>query len=904
MGRYLTSDFNAIPREQWAFGQVLEWHLVRGTRPGGALDRAGRRWSRAEFAGRTGLGARTIGNWLTNQHLPPETETIERVLFGNDACYSDWRLELRHAHARSWAAKDGKSGETSRSRGGKGRKTAGRPAATGDNAVQPAQDEHTETHPRQISALPASNIPIRVPTHFTGREDELRSIEVAFARQPARTAILALLGLRGIGKTTLAAAYAERHRRDFQVTWWIRAHSEPLMRADIVALGARLGWVRPEEREDWALSAVMERLVYDSDPFLLIYDNAIDADSLRSYLPRGGRARVLATSNFHAFRGLAEPIEVGLWSGETGAGYLLNRTGRHHERGSAEALSKALDGLPLAHEQAACYCDRLGVSLPEYLRRLELSPKPLLDDQVHAPADYNNRMTVARSFTMGIEEAAKIHPGAEPLIVCASLMALEPVPLFLFAEAREDFDAPFVPCLAEGWLEEAVAALRSFALLKQETTVDERNPSISTETIRLHRLVREIAAARRDAAMQDAIRRRIVTALAKLYPRDVFDDPATWPRARRLDEHARRLLASDARQLDGIEGPVSQLLNLMASYRQAALADYASARELYSRALSLREKAFGANHDLTATSLQHLGRLVWDQGDLAAALELFERALAIRENVLGPDHPATATSLNLVGGVLQAQAKFASARPLMERALAIREKVLGPDHPRTATSVINMARVLRDQGEFAEANPFAKRGLAIRETVVGAQHPRTAAALNVLGVILQGEGHLSEPEPLFMRALDICETVLGPEHPYTATTLTNLALLRQAQGDLATARALVERALDIRERVLGPEHPSTAMSLNDLGNLLREQRDLEAARLLFDRALAISEKQLGPGHPATAASLEGLGRLHGHDGDGARAKRLFQRALRIRENSLGPRHPATIAVRKQLGGSA
>jgi hypothetical protein len=54
------------------------------------------------FSAAVGLGDRTVRYWLKDEHLPPETETIERVLFGNDASYAEWRLELRHAHTRSW----------------------------------------------------------------------------------------------------------------------------------------------------------------------------------------------------------------------------------------------------------------------------------------------------------------------------------------------------------------------------------------------------------------------------------------------------------------------------------------------------------------------------------------------------------------------------------------------------------------------------------------------------------------------------------------------------------------------------------------------------------------------------------------------------------------------------------
>jgi cytochrome P450 len=75
------------------------------------------------------------------------------------------------------------------------------------------------------------------------------------------------------------------------------------MRADLVALGVRLGWVGTEDKEEPALAAVMERLRHEGEGILLIFDNTIDAGELRPYLPHGGAARVLVTSNAHVWRG-------------------------------------------------------------------------------------------------------------------------------------------------------------------------------------------------------------------------------------------------------------------------------------------------------------------------------------------------------------------------------------------------------------------------------------------------------------------------------------------------------------------------------------------------------------------------------------------------------------------------
>jgi hypothetical protein len=152
-----------------------------------------------------------------------------------------------------------------------------------------------------------SNIPIVVPRHFLGRDEALQAIDAALKSGEGRVAITALHGLRGVGKTTLAAAYAQRRRADYRATWWIRAQTESAMRADLVALGVRLGWVAADEKEEPAFAAVRERLRAEGEGLLLIYDNAIGAGSLRFHLPPGGAARVLVTSNDPNWRKVDPP---------------------------------------------------------------------------------------------------------------------------------------------------------------------------------------------------------------------------------------------------------------------------------------------------------------------------------------------------------------------------------------------------------------------------------------------------------------------------------------------------------------------------------------------------------------------------------------------------------------------
>ena len=233
----------------------------------------------------------------------------------------------------------------------------------------------------------------------------------------------------------------------------------------------------------------------EGDGLLLIFDNAIGAASLKPYLPPGGAARVLMTSNAHAWRGAAAPVEIRVWPRRIGADYLIARTGRDSERAEAEALSDALGGLPLAHEQAAAYCERLTVSLADYRRRFEAAPVRLLDSPDDAPAEYHERLTVAKRVRPRHRRSRQA-PSRRRAAHCPRRAA----------RARADTARSVLGGTEQVRRADGVATRRTTdstrrslrcALLRlsiARRSHDERDPAITTETIRLHLLVRAVAA--------------------------------------------------------------------------------------------------------------------------------------------------------------------------------------------------------------------------------------------------------------------------------------------------------------------------------------------------------------------------------------------------------------------------
>jgi tetratricopeptide (TPR) repeat protein len=808
------------------------------------------------------------------------------------------------------------------------------------------EKEKKEPPPPPPPERAISNIPIGLPAFFLGREAAMEAIEKGLNQSAGRVAITALYGLRGVGKTVLAAYYADQHAKDYRATWWLRAQTEATLRADLVGLGVRLQWVAADAKEEAAVEAVLQRLAQAGERILLIYDNAESVDLLRPFLPRGGAAKVIVTSNAPNWRAVAAAVEIRVWPKEIGADFLIARTECTKERAAAEALSVALGGLPLAHEQAAAYCEALDVGFADYLKRFEAEPVAHLGDAEFTPQEHNDRQTVAKSFALAIEEAGKRHELAEPLIRHAALLAPEPIPLFFLeellartllplagegSERSEPDEGPLRPSdagkeaaydagpspdpTASGHplplrgrgdapnvaLEKAIAALRRFALVDLEEVADERDAAQKTKCLRLHRLVRFVAAARVEGEACTAARAKLIRAMRAVYPSGVYDDPNTWPRARRLDGLALALV-EDGLPPAGAEEAAISLLNRLGQYRVAALGAYRAALPLMQKALALAERHYPPEHDEIATQLSNLGVMLGNLGgaeNLTAARAHLTRALAIDEKALGPEHPSVAIHLNNLATVLEGlggEENLRQARAHLTRALAIDEKALGPEHPSVAHRLSNLATVLEGLGgeeNLRQARAHLTRALAIDEKALGPERPSVAIHLSNLATVLKALGgaqNLAAARAHLTRALAIQEKALGPEHPDVANRLNNLAgVLADLGGEenLRQARAHLSRALEIHEKALGPEHPSVANRLSNLAAVLKAlggAENLETARAHLTRALEIHEKALGQEHPSVVRDLSNLATVLANLGGAenlAAARAHLTRALEI-----------------------
>ena len=748
----------------------------------------------------------------------------------------------------------------------------------------PGSNLHSmKKEPRFPGTLPPVwNLPRRNP-HFTGRVQLLEDIRESLNKEHNTALTQALYGLGGIGKTQLAMEYAWQQSASYEFVWWLRAEAPSSLIADYIALATELELPESNEPEQELVVQAMRKWLDKHSGWLLIFDNAKDAKSIRNYLPESSGGHVLITSRNQDWRAFGKPLSIEVWNRNEAIAFLQKRTGQLDEK-AADKLAEALGDLPLALEQAAAYIETRTKTYAEYLDLFNSRRKELWERE-EPPAGYFH--TIATTWSLAFDEIKSV-PMAKELLSLCSMAAPDTIPKALLETALESYeqDAESRVIIDSFTLDDAVAALRSYSLITPDT-----------EKVSTHRLVQAVV---RDRMNKDELARyrdAMIEALSIRFSDKAYKSPDCWPECAILLPHAQVLLEDVSYDQDESWQERALLINNIGEYHHGR-AVYAEAEPLFRRALEIRGNKLGSEHPDVAYSLNNLAFVLKAKGNLAEAEPLFHRALAMREEKLVPDHLDIAISLNNLAGLLKAKGNLVEAEPLYRRSLAMREEKLGPEHPDVATSLNNLAALLREKGDLAEAEPLFHRALAIREDKLGPDHPDVAQSLNNLAALLHEKGNYVEAETLYRRALQINEDKLGLDHPYVANILNNLAELLRKKGNLAEAELLYHRALEIIEKKLGTDHPDVASSLNNLAGLFRTKGNLAEAEPLYRRALVINEKQWGSEHPDIALSLGNLAVLLEARKKFTEAKQLYRRSLRMMEKTFGKNHPSTVSLRK------
>ncbi len=667
---------------------------------------------------------------------------------------------------------------------------------------------------------------------------------------------VAIAGLGGVGKTGLVTEYLHRNRNNYSVAWWISGENPMSGYRD---LGESLGIVQPADKGDVVLKAVGKWLETHSN-WILVFDNVEDPQKIAPFLPASGQGgHILTTSrNPHTKNCLI----VDLFSPEESVELLTRLTGQSASA-EAEKLAEALGHLSLALTQAGAYMKATQTSFADYLFIFGQERKALWQDEV-APKDYP--ATVGTTWNISVKKIRKEMPKALELLYLSAYLAPDNIPKFLFsAEGQESL------ALAK-WLHK----LQAYSFF----TIGQKEESYS-----VHRLVQASTRDSIEPLKEKALLQTIQTRLNKEWEFH-YQDPSTWTKGRLLLDHLAAF-ASHGKKNQEFLPAIATFFNGLGLWSDFIEINLLLAMDYHNRSLGIRRGIYGEEHPDVADSLNNLGDVYHEQGNLPKAIELHTQSLGIRRGIYGEEHSDVATSLNNLGELYKAQGDLPKAIELHTQGLHIFRKVYGEEHLSVAVSLSNLGGAYQAKGNLPEAIELYNQSVSIRRKVCGEEHPHIALSLNELGVAYDEQGNLPKAIELHTQSLAIRRKVYGEEHPVVATSLNNLGEAYRAQGNLPKAIELHTQSLAIRRKVYGEEHPAVASSLNNLGEAYKAQGNLPMAIELHTQSLAIKRKVYGEVHSDVAVSLYNLGLAYQAQGDFQKTVETYKSLLAVQERLLG-----------------
>ena len=767
---------------------------------------------------------------------------------------------------------------------------------------------------------------------FVRRQGQDELVEAVFARAEPRTV---LMGMRGSGKTQLAAAVAARCEEEgWPLVAWIHAASRREILAGLYELALRIGIDAPK---NIPLEVIVQRLLaqlrsVEAADRLFVFDNVENPDDLRDLIPEGAGVRALITTPRHFdWDGLGWlRLAVGAFDREQSVSLLCEHTGDTH-REVADRIAEALGDLPLAITQTAATAQQGGYSLSGYLDRLTHHPLESRISRLEGD-DYPDAVGIAlaMAYEQVLEKLRAEHPQQERIAVsilgALSLLAASGVPTHWLLALDGDSDA----------VRDTLSFLKSAAILQEssdgtktiihwlqghvyrETYLNDQKKLGEARTcatsvlsgIDVDRL--DNGEQRRDETHH--LIEQIISVTSQDYSHSLFSEPRVSSKLAEtlhdatslgMSQLALGLTDSVTRACETL-GPhhpdtLASRNNLAGTYRDAGRLDKAIA--LYEQILEDSIRILGLDHPRTLTSRLNLAGAYQAAGRLDEAIPLYEQVFSGRSRVLGPDHRSTLTACDHLADTYWEAGRFDEAIPLKKQILADAMRIMGPDSPGASTARLNLAATYRDAGRLDEAITLYKENLGAITRTLGLDHPDTLTARNQIAGAYREAGRLDEAIALNQENLEEFTRLAGPDHPHTLSSRSTLAGAYREAGRLDEAISLLEQDLEDRTRILGLDHPETLASRHSLAGAYRDAGRLEEAIPLFEQNLADFIRILGPDRPDTFTSRSTLAGAYQAAGRLDEAIALYEQTLEDSTRILGPHHPNTLTTRNNLASA-
>lgn len=674
------------------------------------------------------------------------------------------------------------------------------------------------------------NIP-KLGKDFTGRQEMLKTLYEKFLSGKTE---IALQGLRGIGKTEIAKAYAQRNYDLYAAGLWLCLSDEKYEKS-LWELALKLSPSLEEKakKDIPGLRRVIVDWLAQNEDWLLILDDCQHLERVKAFIPTVVKGHILVTSPVNEMARLMHSEQVKRMEEEEGKDFLLRRAYPKDEseqlteanRTTAGEIVNMLGGMPEALELAATCIHEAPCPLVEY-PGLHRNQRPDLEEMLSRMVRDKDYARVIYAWYVCFEEVQKKTPGAALLLQHATFLDPDAIQWEIFEKLLEVSQSI---AKKDTELNKIIWELLRFSLMErdknlyailrdkhklQRFSLMERDKNVLTMNTHVQSILKGRIAANELPKMA----LHTLLAVSRVFPvvniNAMRDCREYAPHIESCEKNIRELNLKASDMADILEKDYHHLLEIAQLYDHYGcylrdLASYEEAREFLDKGKELYEKF--SNPLQVAISKSNIAELDYVMGNYQDAQLLYADVVQVREQELGADHLDTAAARHSLAILYDALGQSTDAEALYHAALATWEKKLA-----TGTSL----------SAFEQISVLRKLGYTYRRLK---RYP--------------------EAEQSYKKARDLCKSEkLVEERALCLANLARCYIDRRQEDKYDDALFHYKKATQVYKNILGEKHPQVAEMYYSQAEVYALQDDQENAQSYYQRALEIYQKKL-PGHP-------------------------------------------------------
>ncbi|MBX9786602.1 MAG: tetratricopeptide repeat protein [Alphaproteobacteria bacterium] len=715
-----------------------------------------------------------------------------------------------------------------------------------------------------LNKVARSDLDVPTDSVRLNRPELLGQIEERFRVQNKGIQTVALVGVGGAGKTTLARQYAFAQKAP--VLWEINAETKEDLQASFESLAQALAksdedqkilrglfkMRTPLEREAKILQFVKERL-HGQNNWFLIFDNVQQFNDIQNHFPKDpeiwGQGKIILTTRDRNIENNAY-VSSAIIVGELNPQQKLTLFQKIMNNGGA------LSSVPKEQEEIKQFLGEispfpLDVSVAAYyIKATNVPYKSYLENMVKYSADFSHVqekiLQEAGAYTktrygiimLSLKQLVDTDPDFQDLLLFISLLDSHKIPRQLLVKFKGNIV-----------VDKFIYHLKKYSLLTNDAASTYPGEPVfsihqSTRAIILAYLTKKLNLTKHKNLLDPQVQSLENYMKETVEKEDFSTMKSLYRHAEQFLSHEEFLNEKSASSLRGELGCI-----------YCYLRHSSKAKALLTKSLLSLKRCSGEQHHKIARLFVYLGNANRSLGNYEEAKKLFEQSMQIYKKH-APNDVGMAKASGYLGAVYHTFGNFEEAKTYLERAQSIYKKY-PQNRVGVAWSLAHLANVYGTLGEYEEAIRLFMQSMetykAQAKDYVGG-----AWAESDLGAMYVKIGNFEKARHYLEESLAIYRKHFSEDHAYMAAIFAHFAVLYLKEGNYKKAKEFFQKARGPVEETYGVNHIKTAYILKGLGEVAILEGDFDQSSDHLNRALIIFQKYK---HPEQYLVLEALSDL-------------------------------------------